>query len=88
MAITIAASLEQKTQAARSGSIRQQLKFALIRLARARCAAKLVQLLFQLGMELCQGGALSVPEQTLDANGVPPRAASNWRQESVSQPLR
>uniref|UniRef100_UPI0035A24A08 hypothetical protein n=1 Tax=Microseira wollei TaxID=467598 RepID=UPI0035A24A08 len=35
MAITIAASLEQKTQAARSGSIRQQLKFALIRLARA-----------------------------------------------------
>jgi hypothetical protein len=39
MGITIASGLEQKTQAARSGSIRQQVKFALIRLARSRCAA-------------------------------------------------
>jgi len=39
MGVTIAAGLDQKTQAARSGSIRQQLKFALQRLGGKRPAA-------------------------------------------------
>ncbi|MFB2980886.1 transposase [Microseira sp. BLCC-F43] len=73
MAQTIATGLDKKTQAARSGSIREQLKFALIRLARSRCAAKLVKMLFkQLVAEFCNGGAPSAEVETpTDSNGVP-----------------
>nr|ACG63824.1 Hypo3 [Microseira wollei] len=49
------------------------LKFALIRLARSRCAARLVKLLFkQLVAEFCNGGAPSAEvEIPTDKNGVP-----------------
>jgi len=57
---------------ARSGSIREQVKFALQRLARSRCAAKLVKLLFkQLVLEFCQGGAPSAEDVARDTNDVP-----------------
>ena len=72
MAATIVAGLHKKTEAARSGSIREQLKFALIRLARSRCAAKLVKLLFkQLVQEFCNGGAPSAEDIAVDQNNVP-----------------
>jgi Transposase len=67
MAQTIAAGLDKKVEAARSGSIKEQVKFALIRLARSRCAAQLVKLLFKvLVQEFCKGDSPSADENVVN----------------------
>ena len=72
MGQTIAKNLEKL---AHQGRVKTQVSGALVRLARSRCAARLVKLLFkELCRVFCYGEEIIVEEKVnIDANGVPSR---------------